>query len=68
MLINLSGKNAEIEYMPAGLTFVTNRIGSIEAAEQDLGYKWSVGLEEGMQRLIDWGRSYIAELAARRSK
>jgi UDP-glucose 4-epimerase len=68
LLIKLSGKNAEIEYMPAGLTFVTNRIGSIEAAEQDLGYKWTVGLEDGMQRLIDWRRSYIAELEARRNK
>src|SRR6185436_14438422 len=67
LLIRLSGKNAEIEYLPAGLTFVTNRIGSTEAAERDLGYKWTVGLDEGMQRLIDWRRSYIAELAARKS-
>lgn len=68
LLIRLSGKDAEIEYMPAGLTFVTNRIGSTEAAEADIGYKWTVGLEEGMQRLIDWRRSYIAELESRRSK
>jgi UDP-glucose 4-epimerase len=68
LLIQLSGKKAEIEYMPAGLTFVTNRIGSIEAAEKDLGFKWSIGLEDGMQRLINWRRSYIAELEARRSK
>ena len=67
LLIKLSGKAAEIEYMPAGLTFVTNRIGSIEAAERDLGYKWTVGLEDGMQRLIDWRRSYIAELAVRKA-
>ena len=66
-LIRLSGKNAEIEYLPAGLTFVTNRIGSTEAAERDLGYKWTVDLEEGMHRLIDWRRSYIAELAARKA-
>jgi UDP-glucose 4-epimerase len=68
LLIQLSGKEAEIEYMPAGLTFVTNRIGSIEAAERDLGFKWTIGLEDGMQRLIDWRRSYIAELAARKAK
>ena len=68
LLIRLSGKQAEIEYMPAGLTFVTNRIGSIEAAEKDLGYTWSIGLDEGMQKLIDWRRSYIAELASRRNK
>jgi UDP-glucose 4-epimerase len=66
LLIQLSGKKAEIEYMPAGLTFVTNRIGSIEAAEKDIGYKWTIGLEDGMQRLIDWRRNYIAELEARK--
>ena len=68
LLIRLSGKTAEIEYMPAGLTFVTNRIGSIEAAEKDLGFKWSIDLEDGMQRLINWRRGYIAELEARRNK
>jgi UDP-glucose 4-epimerase len=68
LLIALSGKDAEIEYLPAGLTFVTNRIGSTEAAERDLGFRWTIGLEDGMQRLIDWRRSYIAELAARKQR
>ena len=68
LLIRLSGKTAEIEYMPAGLTFVTNRIGSIEAAEKDFGFKWTIDLDDGMQRLINWRRSYIAELEARRNK
>jgi UDP-glucose 4-epimerase len=68
LLIQLSGKQAEIEYLPAGLTFVTNRIGSIEAAVKDLDYHWTIGLEDGMQRLIDWRRNYIAELAARRNQ
>jgi UDP-glucose 4-epimerase len=68
LLIGLSGKDAEIEYLPAGLTFVTNRIGSTEAAERDLGFRWTIGLEDGMQRLIDWRRSYIAELAARKQR
>jgi UDP-glucose 4-epimerase len=68
LLIRLSGKRAEIEYLPAGLTFVTNRVGSTEAAERDLGYRWTIDLEEGMQRLIDWRRSHIAELAARKAR
>jgi len=68
LLIRLSGKDAEIEYLPAGLTFVTNRIGSTEAAERDLGFRWTIGLEDGMQRLIDWRRSYIAELEARKQR
>ena len=66
LLIRLSGSEAEIEYMPAGLTFVTNRIGSIEAAEKDLGYKWTIDLEEGMQRLIEWRTNHIEEVEKRR--
>jgi UDP-glucose 4-epimerase len=68
LLIRLSGKEADIEYLPAGLTFVTNRIGSTEAAERDLGFQWTIGLEDGMQRLIDWRRSYITELEARKQR
>ena len=66
LLIRLSGARAEIEYLPAGLTFVTNRIGSPERTERDLGYKWTIGLEEGMKTLIDWRRADQAALAARR--
>ncbi len=67
LLIRLSGKKAEIEYMPAGLTFVTNRIGSIEAAERDLGFKWRIDLEEGMRKLIDWRTADVEALNQRRS-
>jgi len=68
LLIKLSGIESEIQYEPEGLTFVTNRIGSIEKAEKDLGYKWTIDLEEGMQALIDWRNSHIEALAARREK
>jgi len=68
LLIKLSGVESEIQYEPEGLTFVTNRIGSIEKAENDLGYKWTIDLEEGMQALIDWRSSHIEDLAARREK
>ncbi len=67
MLIKLSGSNAEIQYEPAGQTFVTNRIGSIEAAERDLGFRWSIDLEEGLRRLIEWRKADVEGLAARRS-
>lgn len=68
LLIRLSGKNSEIQYEPAGLTFVTNRIGSIVKAEKEINFKWEIGLEEGMQRLIDWRRKYIKELESRRAE
>jgi UDP-glucose 4-epimerase len=68
LLIRLTGSSTEIQYEPAGLSFVNNRIGSTEKAEKDLGFKWSIELEEGMQRLIDWRRSHIMELESRRQE
>ncbi|MDR2161840.1 MAG: NAD-dependent epimerase/dehydratase family protein [Desulfovibrio sp.] len=54
LLIRLAGGAAEIEYLPSVLTFVTSRIGDPALAEKDLGYKWSIDLEEGLKSLIDW--------------
>jgi UDP-glucose 4-epimerase len=68
LLIRLSGSEAEIQYEPAGLTFVTNRVGCPRAAERDLGFRWEIDLEAGMQRLIDWRLEHQSELAARRQK
>lgn len=56
LLLRLTGSSMPIEYRPAGQTFVTNRIGSIDAAREDLDFVWQVDLEEGMRRLIDWRR------------
>lgn len=66
LLISLSGIQSEIQYEPAGLTFVTNRIGSIENAEKDLGYKWKIDLEEGMERLIHWRNDHRQALESRK--
>jgi UDP-glucose 4-epimerase len=56
-LIELSGSKAKIHYEPAGLTFVTNRIGSTALAEKDLGFAWKDDLKDGLKRLIDWRRA-----------
>lgn len=66
LLIRLTGSTASIEHRPAGLTFVTNRVGSTEAARRDLGFTWSVDLEEGMRRLIEWRRSDKEAVETRR--
>ncbi|MBN2711322.1 MAG: NAD-dependent epimerase/dehydratase family protein [Planctomycetes bacterium] len=57
ILLRLSGTGLEIQYEPAGQTFVTNRIGCPKAAEEDLGYKWTIDLDQGMKSLIDWRRA-----------
>ena len=67
LILRLKGSNASIDYQPAGQTFVTNRIGSIQAAERDLGFRWKVGLEEGMRRLIEWRANDLNAVQERRA-
>jgi UDP-glucose 4-epimerase len=57
MILELTGSDLPIKYEPAGQTFVTNRVGDPAPAERDLGFKWSVDLEEGMKRLIEWRKN-----------
>lgn len=57
LLIDLHGSRAAIAYEPAGQTFVTNRIGSTDLAERDLGFRWRDDLRAGLARLIEWRRA-----------
>lgn len=66
LILRLAGSTVALRYEPAGETFVTNRIGCPEAARRDLGFTWSIGLEEGMRSLIDWRREHSRALDARR--
>ena len=62
LILEITGSDLAIEYEEAGETFVTNRVGDPLAAEKDLGFKWSVDLPEGLRRLIEWRKAYIAEV------
>lgn len=66
MLIRLSGSSAEIEYLPQGQSFVTHRIGDTDLAEKDLGYKWTIDLEDGLRTLIEWRKRDQEAMDARR--
>jgi UDP-glucose 4-epimerase len=68
MLLDLTGSDLEIQYEPAGLTFVTNRIGCPKAAKEDLGFEWTIDLREGLQQLIDWRNADIQAVEERRNK
>lgn len=63
MLIQLSGSDQAIQYEPAGMTFVTNRIGCAKKAKEELNFQWSIGLEEGLTSLIQWRQSKKAGVA-----
>lgn len=68
LLLKITASDLPIKYEPAGQTFVTNRVGDAVAAERDLGFKWTVDLEEGLSRLIAWRQAHIEEVAKRRAK
>lgn len=58
LLLKLTGGKAPIQYLPSGPTFVTHRIGCTKRAERDLGFQWTVDLEDGMRSLIEWRRRH----------
>lgn len=67
LLLRLTGReDLGINYEPSGTTFVTNRVGTTEAAERDLGFRWSIDIEDGMKSLIEWRQSHKDAVAERR--
>jgi UDP-glucose 4-epimerase len=54
LLLELTDAPLSIQYEPAGLTFVTNRVGSTEKAERDLGFRAMIPLQDGLLELIRW--------------
>ncbi len=66
LILKITGLDLPIKYEPAGQTFVTNRVGDHTAAERDLSFTWTVDLEEGLRRLIEWRKSHIEEVEKRR--
>lgn len=56
MLIELYSSDQEIQYEPAGPTFVKSRIGSTEKAEREIGFQAEVPLQTGLKRIIEWRR------------
>jgi len=63
LILKITGCEQAIRYEPAGQTFVTNRVGDPTAAERDLGFRWTVELEDGLRQLIDWRNRHISATA-----
>ena len=68
LILKITGSDLPIQYEPAGQTFVTNRVGDPTAAERDLGFKWTVGLEDGLTHLIEWRKSNIEIVGKKRKE
>jgi UDP-glucose 4-epimerase len=66
LILELTRSDLEIQYEPAGLTFVKNRIGSPDRAEAEIGFKADVDLRNGLQRVIAWRNDHKEEVRRRR--
>lgn len=66
LILEITGSSLQIQFEPAGTTFVKNRIGCPKKAEDEIGFKAQVRLREGLERLIEWRNSHKDEVARRR--
>lgn len=68
MVLTLTGSHHTLQYEPAGLTFVKNRIGCPKKAEQEIGFLAKINLDQGLKALIAWRNAHKEEVKARRLK
>ena len=66
LILEVTGSDLEIQYEPAGMTFVKNRVGCPIKAESEIGFKASMDLREGLERLIEWRSAHKDEVERRR--
>ena len=67
MILELTNCNKTIQYAPRSqATLVRNRIGCPKRATEEIGFKSSIELREGLRRLIEWRKTHKAELESRR--
>ena len=66
LILDITDSDLEINYEPAGQTFVKNRIGCPKKAANEIDYSYTIGLREGLNALIEWRNSHIEDVARRR--
>ena len=66
LLVEITGCNKPIQYAPRSqATLVKNRIGCPKKATAEIGFAATIDLREGLEKLIEWRASHIAEVEAR---
>ena len=66
LLLQITGSDLKPEYRPQEQMFVTHRVGSTDKAEQQLGFKARVPLEEGLRSVVEWRRGDQQAVEARK--
>ncbi|TAL11703.1 MAG: SDR family NAD(P)-dependent oxidoreductase [Nitrospirae bacterium] len=67
MILDITGTRLPIQFEPAGQTFVSRRVGDAEKAAGELGFRTTVDLREGLQRLLAWRDSHRGQVAAQQA-
>lgn len=67
-ILEITKSNLSVQYEPAGLTFVKNRIGCPKKAIEQIGFKSEISLEGGLKKLIEWRKTHIEQVEIRRGK
>ena len=68
LILELTGSDLQIQYEPAGMTFVKNRVGCPEKAKTQLGFTGQTELREGLVKLIEWRNAHKDEVIRRRKE
>ncbi|MCS6980527.1 MAG: NAD-dependent epimerase/dehydratase family protein [Flavobacteriales bacterium] len=62
LILKLTGSSLQVTYQPYApddaRQFVKNRIGSAQKAKEELGFQYSISLEEGLKKLIAWRQAH----------
>lgn len=67
-LLTVMDSDLSVEFAPArGVNDVVRRLADTTAAEQDLGFRSTTGLEQGLAELVEWWRPLRDEIAAGRA-
>jgi len=67
LLLDITNCKHEINFAPRSqATLVRNRIGDPERAIKEIGFKAQLDLVAGLEQLVEWRASHIAEVEARR--
>lgn len=67
LIVEITGCKRPIQYAPRSqATLVKNRIGCPKKASAEIGFTATIDLREGLEKLIEWRASHIAEVESRR--
>ena len=68
LLLEITGSTQGIQYEPAGMTFVKNRIGCPIKARDEIGFEAKIELRQGLIDLIEWRKNHKSEVEKRRNE